>query len=90
MAKTKNTKTLYSGPGKLKLGFLADGVNAALVARYAHSECNFLPEDNAALLGLRPRRATDRVVGLRGACQRPDSFSVFDLAIFGLATSEGS
>ena len=37
MAKTKNTKTLYSGPGKLKLEFLADGVNAALVARYARS-----------------------------------------------------
>ena len=41
MAKTKNTKTLYSGPGKLKLEFLADGVNAALVARYARCECNF-------------------------------------------------
>jgi len=39
----------------------------------------FLPEDNAALLGLRPRRAFDKKVGLRGACQRPDIYNILHI-----------
>ena len=72
MPKIENNETLYSGPGKLCYDQLLPNLTQHSSLATLAPSAIFLPEDNAALLGLRPRRATDREVGLRGACQRPD------------------
>ena len=72
MPKIENNETLYSGPGKLCYDQLLPNLTQHSSLATLAPSAIFLPEDNAALLGLRPRHATDREVGLRGACQRPD------------------